>query len=172
MDTETLVTMAQEGDEGAFYNLIKENKIKLYKIAYSYLKNEEDSLEAIQETTYRAYKQIKKIKEPRYFNTWLIRILINYCIDELKRKERWLPITEEPKGQDSINCNKLELDMAIDKLEDRYKQVIILRYFEDLTVKDIAEVFDCPQGTVKTWIHKAMAELRKVMGEDGALDGR
>ena len=69
MNIESLVVAAKQGDDEAFYMLIDENKAQLYKIAYSYMKNEVDVLEAIQETTYKAYMKIRKLREPKYFST-------------------------------------------------------------------------------------------------------
>lgn len=83
---EQLVIKAIAGNEAAFIELMKMYKIDLYKTGLSFLKNEEEALEAIQEVTYRAYKSIRKIKEPAYFKTWLMRIMINYCQDQLKKK--------------------------------------------------------------------------------------
>lgn len=88
MDDFTLVLRAKKGDETAFYSLMMNHKEQLFKIAYSYLKNEQDALEAIQEVTFRAFKHIRKLKEPDFFSTWLIRILINHCNDELHKKKR------------------------------------------------------------------------------------
>ncbi|MEX2104755.1 MAG: sigma-70 family RNA polymerase sigma factor, partial [Bacilli bacterium] len=90
MQHELMVHAAKNGDDDAFYRLILDNKEKMYRIAYSYFKNETDALEAIQEVTYRAYVRIKKLREPQYFNTWLIRIMINYCLDEMKKGNRFV----------------------------------------------------------------------------------
>ena len=65
---------------------------RLYRIAYAYLHNEDDALEVIQESTYRAYRNLKKLKQPNYFETWLIRILLNCCADERKRQGRFRPV--------------------------------------------------------------------------------
>ncbi|UUZ92843.1 hypothetical protein LJK87_47525 [Paenibacillus sp. P25] len=88
MTLEERVRAAQRGDDEAFYALVSEDKERLYRIGYAYLKNETEVLEAIQEVTCRAYMKVRKLKEPKYFHTWLIRILIHYCIDEQKRKRK------------------------------------------------------------------------------------
>lgn len=170
LDFDTLVIAAQEGDDEAFYQLISENKVKLYKIAFSYLKNEEEALEAMQETTYRAYIKIKKVKEPKYFNTWLVRIMINYCFDELKRQKKCLPMLKEQEISQEMNSEKIEIEWAIDRLQPKYRDVIVLKYFEDLRIQDIALVLECPEGTVKTWLNKALIELRNNLREGGVID--
>jgi RNA polymerase sigma factor (sigma-70 family) len=88
LETDALIRAACRGDEEVFTALIEEHKAKLYRIAYAHFKNEQDSLEALQETDYRAFKGIRKFKDPQYFSTWITRILLNYCADELKRRGR------------------------------------------------------------------------------------
>lgn len=105
MSTEEWARSAQQGDHEAFQRLLMGERERLYSIAYAYLHNESDALEAIQETTCGAYVKLGKLREPRYFRTWLIRILIRYCIDEQKRKRRTLPLyaASEPLAADLAN---------------------------------------------------------------------
>ncbi|MCD8510993.1 MAG: RNA polymerase sigma factor [Bacillus sp. (in: Bacteria)] len=166
-----LITKTKKGDDSAFYELISTRKTQLYRMALTYLKNEEDALEAIQEVTYRAYKKLKKLRQPELFQTWLIRILINYCHDEWKRKKRMAPttdsiqpITSEPKSVDKEM--RMTLHQSIDQLKSHYRDVIILKFFEDMTVPQIAEVIEKPEGTVKTWLRRALQELKIELREE------
>ncbi|UOE94926.1 sigma-70 family RNA polymerase sigma factor [Alkalihalobacillus sp. LMS39] len=158
---EQLVVQAKKGNSEAFYELMILNKEKLYRIALSYLRNEQEALEALQEVTYRAFKQIKKLKQPSYFSTWLIRILINYCIDEQKKKGKVITFAEveQPSYQDN-HALTLDVQIQITKLRSEYQHVLILRYFQDLTIPEIARVLEKPEGTIKTWIHQAINELK------------
>ena len=88
MNEKLLVKKAIKGDQEAFLALMHSYEEALYRAAISYLKNEGDALEAIQEVTYRAYRSIKTVKEPAYFKTWLIRIMMNYCQDVIKKSKR------------------------------------------------------------------------------------
>ncbi|TVX99672.1 sigma-70 family RNA polymerase sigma factor [Cohnella terricola] len=170
MDTEQLARAASQGDDEAFYLLINAEKERLYRIAYSYLRNEADALEAIQETTCRAYGKLRQLKEPKYFLTWYIRILIHCCIDEQKRRRRaffpWNLSERAPEPQGDTD-DKLELEEAIGKLEPRYRHVIILKYYQDMTLTEIARLLEKPEGTIKTWLHKALAQLRQQIGREG-----
>lgn len=160
MDAKTF-KKAQKGDETAFFQIISEQKKQLYRVAYSYLKNEQDALEAIQEVTFRAYKNIKKVKEPKFFATWITRIMINYCVDELKRKKRLL--LQEYEDNNSIienHDNRIRVQEALQQLEPKYQEIIILKYYQDLTIEQIAENLGRPTGTVKTWLNKALTFLR------------
>ena len=169
MDGIVLLKAAKKGDSEAFFQLFSKHKEKLYRIALSYLKNEQEALEAIQEVTFRSFKNIKKVREPKYFSTWITRIMMNYCIDELKRRKRFIPgetdlltesITEE-------NDNRIGMESAIQTLEPNLQEVIILKYFQDFTIDQIAEQLDRPVGTIKTWLNRALQLLRKQITREG-----
>lgn len=124
---ESLVKKAKKGDDQAFYELIIEHKAQMYRIALSYLKNEADSLEAIQEVTFRAFKQIKKLKEPSFFSTWLIRILINYCIDEQKRKQKVVVVLNEQKiEQYQEPKSRIAMKTTVSQLKPHFQHVILI----------------------------------------------
>ncbi|KAA0550385.1 sigma-70 family RNA polymerase sigma factor [Bacillus sp. BGMRC 2118] len=169
MENEVLIKRAIKGDEQAFYTLMLEHKEQLYRMAFSYLRNQEDSLEALQEVTYRAFKAIKTVREPAYFTTWLVRIMLNYCNDELRKKKRVSVQSHEFEHMTASedHLERIELEEAVDALDERSKQVITLKYFHDYKISDIAKVMDCPEGTVKTWLHKALNGLRKQFEDKG-----
>jgi RNA polymerase sigma-70 factor, ECF subfamily len=164
------VRRAIKGNKKAFQELMEEEKTKLYKIAYVYMKNEADALEVFQETVYKALISIHNLKEERYFSTWLTRILINTAVDLLKRKKRIIPMERdalERKSSPYIQSEKYpELLEAVMELDEKYKEVLILRFYKDYTVKEIANFLDCPEGTVKTNIHRGINFLRGKMKED------
>ncbi|MBB6675656.1 sigma-70 family RNA polymerase sigma factor [Cohnella nanjingensis] len=166
------VLAAQAGDDEVFYELVSSQKHKLYAIAYAYLKNESDALDAIQEATCRAYAKLRKLKEPGYFHTWLIRILIHHCIDEQKRRSRALPLYLIPESLVAeLNLeDRIVLRIAIDRLPPNYRHIIILKYDQDMTLTEIAKLLEKPEGTVKTWLNKALKELRVSFGREGGYD--
>lgn len=167
MGNEELVMKAQKGDEEAFYKLIYSIKDKLYSIAYCYLKSESDALEAVQEVTCRAYMKLSKLKEPRFFSTWLIKILINYCIDEQKRRKKVIDFKEIEESHEEKSIESMMLQEAIEKLQPKYKNIIMLKYFQDMKAADIARVLDCPEGTIKTWCSRALKELETILNKEG-----
>lgn len=133
------IKKAKKGNDRVFQELIEEEKNKLYRIAYLYVKNEDDALDIVQETVYKAYISIKNLKNINYFSTWITRILINSALDFIKKKSRIIPIDEfshlpnieehEHEMEDSI-----DLVEAIERLNEPYKTVIILRYYKDFTI--------------------------------------
>lgn len=165
MEVMTLIKKAKKGDDGAFYELMQIHKIQLLKIAFSYLRNEEDSLEALQEVTFRAYRSIHKVKEAQYFSTWLIRIMLNYCHDQARRKKR---IADGNGLLDNLSeisdpNQTLEIQEALEKIDSRCREVIILKYYHDLKITDIAEILQSPESTIKTWLYKGLKALRSQM---------
>lgn len=166
------VKMAKKGDDNAFYELMQERKEMLYKTAYTYVRNREDALDIVQETVYRAYCSVKKLKEPAFFNTWLIRILINCSLDYMKKKKTIVPMDEifENSIADITDKDReqiIDLRYAVDKLDDRCKTVVILKYFHDMTIEQISDILECPSGTIKSYLHKALIELRLELKEGG-----
>lgn len=165
---EQLAIRAVKGDEQAFLQLMGMYKMDLYKTALAYMKNKEEAIEAIQEITYRAYKNVKKVKEPTYFKTWLIRIMINYCNDQLKMKSR-VVLNEEMIHLQGVtdSLDALEMEEALESLDSRSREIITMKYFNGLKIKEIAAVLECPEGTVKTWLYKALESLRNKLDEKG-----
>ncbi|MPQ44554.1 sigma-70 family RNA polymerase sigma factor [Clostridium tarantellae] len=171
MIQELKVKKAIKGNEQAFEELINDCKENLYKTAFAYVKNEEQALDIVGETIYKAYTSIEKLKEPKYFNTWITRILINTTLTYIKKNSRIVYLEDNVTIKD-IPCKqqdlveKMYIWQAIDSLEHKHKEIIILKYFDDLTVSEISKVLDYPIGTVKTYLNKALTKLRSFMRED------
>ena len=170
VDTSEKIKLALRGDDNAFYELINERKSQLYKTAYAYVKNKEEAIDIVSETVCKAFISIKKLREPSLFNTWLTRILINTSLDCLKKNSKVVPLDENlrtdafiiPKDDDQI----IDLKIAVDRLNGKLKTIVILKYFEDMTLVEIAKILQCPLGTVKTMLHKALGELRLDLKEE------
>ncbi len=145
--------------EDKFIIQIDAMKQQLYRIAFLYLKNESSALEAVDETIYLAYKNLKKLREPEFFKTWVTRILINVCKKELrhKKKEELLEVFPEQSQED---YDSLPLKEAISKLPQELQLIINLRYFNDYTLVETSKILKLPQGTVATRQRKALSLLR------------
>ena len=164
---EIKVRKAIKGDKDAFLDLIESQKEKLYKIAYTYVKNEQDALDIIQETICKAYVSLETLKKPRYFNTWLIKILMNVALTTVNKNKKVMYLEDKEIIQHTnpiSECNdRLDLITELDKLPQKYKDVIVLKYFDDLTIKEIANVLDIPIGTARTNLYRGLENLRKSM---------
>lgn len=165
-----LIKESMKGNKESFGILIKNNKEYLYKMAFLYVKDEQDALEVIHETVYRAFLNIEKLKKAKFFNTWITRILINVSIDFLKRKGKNQMLDESTpiiKEKCEISTEeKLDLYNAIDLLNDNYKTVIIMMYFNDMKIKDISKVMETPENTVKTYLRRAKQALGEILKEE------
>lgn len=89
MEKYNLVLNAIKGDEYAFELLIKQESGKLYRTAFLYVRNKEDALDVVQDTVYKAYQSITRLRNPEYFSTWLIKILIRTAFRSLEEKKKW-----------------------------------------------------------------------------------
>lgn len=170
MDDIDIARKAIKGDEEAFVTLMQIHKEALLQTALAFLKNEHDALEALQETTYRAFKKIGSLKEPAYAKTWLIRITINYCQDQLKKDKRYV---RDGKSADSAvldDLTQLELQEALSTLTAGEQQLIYMKYFQDVKIKDIAALEKIPEGTVKSRLHKTLRTLRSHFEGKGEMD--
>ncbi|WP_342599971.1 sigma-70 family RNA polymerase sigma factor [Psychrobacillus sp. FSL H8-0483] len=170
MSEKKLVEKAIKGNEDAFLELIHSYQEALYRTAISYLKNEGDALEAVQEVTYRAYRSLKTVKEPAYFKTWLIRIMMNYCQDVIKKSKREV-LEERILGMQGVSedFTFLEVEEALLNLSDYNRELLHLKYFEDVKIKDIAVMWNTPEGTIKTRLHKALRAFRHNFEEKGEM---
>lgn len=175
-DITLIVKKAKKGDDKAFSELINMNKEKLYKTAYIYVKNEQDALDILSDTIYKAYLNLNKLKNPQFFNTWIVRILITTAADKAKNNRKILYIDdyEQVKSEEIHNMNNsdfnipknLDLYNAIDKLDTKYKNVVILRYFQDMTISQIAKILNYPEGTVKSYLFRALKKLKIELKEE------
>ena len=170
LDTIRKIKLAKRGDDNAFYELLSERKSQLYKTAFAYVKNKEEAMDIVSETVYKAYISIKKLKEPSLFNTWLTRILINTSLDSINKNSKFISF-EENVSSDALlitvdNEKIIDIKVAVDRLQGKYKTIVILKYFQDLTLVEIAKTLQCPLGTVKTMLYKALGELRLDLKEE------
>lgn len=158
-----------KGDSDAFTELVKLHKVSLYKIAYSYVKDEQKAMDILQEATYKGLINIKKLNNPQFFKTWITKILINVAIDYTKKDANVLYLDEKMPlvaKSDTVTVEeKVDLYDAIDRLRDKYKMAIILKYFNDMTDEQISDKMGIPVNTVKSYLRRAKDELKHILKE-------
>ena len=148
-----------------FGKRIENIRLRLYKTALLYLGSEAFALDAVDEAVYKALCSYKKLRQPEYFDTWITRILINECYNELRRQKRFRPLEELTEGA-TEEFDTLPLKEAIRKLPRELKEVVILRYFAGYTLIETAETLQIPQGTVATRQRKALKVLKLELSEE------
>ena len=180
MDLSTQQTLVRKilkhGSINSFELLVSEHTEHMYRIAYRVFGNPHDASDMTQEALIKAYKSLENFKFDSKFSTWLYRITMNTCIDEYRRRNKRMgdvsidAVYEEDFGvsnspQDILERNETAIMVreAIDKLSDEHKRVVILRDIEGLSYAEIAVIEDISEGTVKSRINRARAELRKIL---------
>lgn len=155
-------------DKNSLEEQIAEHVLKYkenhYRLAYSYVKNSDDALDIVQEAVYKAIYSKDSLKNPNYLKTWFYRILVNTSIDFIRKKRNIEVVDKEIlENLDSGTADDYEnfdLKKAMDNLPDNCRTVIVLRYFEDLKIEEIAEILNENVNTVKTRLYKSLKTLR------------
>lgn len=138
---------------------------KLFKTAYIYLGSESDALDAVDEAVYKALCGYKKLRQEEYFDTWITRILINECHNELRRRKRLVPLEDLPETA-AEDFDSLPLKEALARLPGELRDVVVLRFFSGCTVEETARVLKIPCGTAATRQRKALRLLRLELSEE------
>lgn len=149
---------------------IIENQELFYRLAYSYVKNPDNALDIVQDSIYKAFTSINSLKNPSYMKTWLYRIIVNTSIDFIRRNKREVIMDNDillsiDKGI-MDKYSDFDLKVTIDNLPENYKSIIILRFFEDLKINDIANILDENVNTIKTRLYKSLEVLRLSMDDN------
>lgn len=162
------VKRAKRGDKEAFCNLIRINKIAIYRVAKSILNNEEDIEDAVSESILKAYKNIQALKQEVFFKTWLIRIVINESNNLYKKRAKEIAVDKDHFKNIKVNDNYKDLSLynAINSLDEDLRITTILFYFEDMKYKDIAKVLNVKEGTIKSRLSRAKEKLYNILKEE------
>lgn len=149
-------------DKQFFTEEVKAAERSLYRIARSYLSSDHDAADAVQEALLRAWSKRNTLNEPRFFRTWLTRIVINACKDERKRLKRVTPVETVPEPeQERQAVPHDELMEALRALDVKYRVPLVLFYLDGYSVQEIAGMLTLPQGTVKNRLYRAKDKLRE-----------
>jgi RNA polymerase sigma-70 factor (ECF subfamily) len=158
---------------------IKEKKLKdyivnnqesFYKIAYSYVKNQDDALDIVHDSICKALSKLDSLKDEEVIKPWFYKILANSSIDYIRKNNKYVTLSEE-KLANEYNSNDIytdvDLERALEKLPEEYRIIIVLRYFEDMKIDDIANVLSQNTNTIKTKLYTGLRRLKiKIETED------
>ncbi|MEG2812288.1 MAG: sigma-70 family RNA polymerase sigma factor [Clostridium sp.] len=150
-----------------FEEFVVENQIYLYKMAFTYLKSEEDALDIVQESILKAYKSLRKIENKNYLKTYVTRIVINTSLTYMKKEKRTLTYSPEILGDMVDKMDRVEdIEVNINVLDDELRGIIVLKYYYGYTIREVSEILLIKESDVKNRIHKALNLLRKDIKED------
>ncbi len=178
-----LVAQAKQGNMGAFEALYNLHKAPIFHVALAITGDRHMAEEILQEVFLRVYKHIQNVRSGTPLAPWLYRITVNLTYDMTAKQHRgqtmlqrlrdWLPVTplKSPERQvEEQEFQKLVFE-AINKLEFRQRTTLVLFYLQGFSMAEIAEIMDCPLGTVKSRLHYARVNLRKALLADDRLLG-
>jgi len=139
-------------------------KESLYRIAYSYMNNQTLAMDALDEAIYKGYLNRKKLKNTDFFKTWLTRIVINECLQMLRKRKREILIDQIPE-EATEEYDRLPMKEAIRKLSEDLSNIIYLRFYGRYTLAETAVILGLPPGTVATRERRALTLLRLELEE-------
>lgn len=164
--------------EETFARLFHQYKNLVFKTAFLLLNDRQEAEDALQEVYLRVYKALPTFDlEKGAFTTWLYRITVNYCLDQRRRHRPVILPLDKMHSLAGANLPRFAEQMengdavfrAVERLSDKLRAVLILRYYLDLSYKEIAEVLEIPEGTVKSRLDLALKTLRRVLESDNRL---
>jgi RNA polymerase sigma-70 factor, ECF subfamily len=179
-----LVRDAQRGDTGAFEELVARHRDKLYARALSMMRNEEEAIDLSQEAWVKGWQRLTQFQGESSFSTWMTRIVINLCLDELRKQKRRRAESIEEMDEESggverqmpvVTINPTErlergelrqrIDRALGQLSYEHRTVLVLHEFEEMEYKQIAKAMDCSIGTVMSRLFYARRKLAALLAD-------
>lgn len=160
MKMDLLIKKARGHDQAAFGQLMEQQGAAMYKVAKAILKNDDDVADAMQETALTCWEKIDTLKNQQYFRTWLIRILINHCNAIYRQQRRRTPEKkEETYVQDNGYANA-EWEVFLTRFDKKYRTVIILYYVQGFKTREIAEILQENESTIRSRLAAARQKLK------------
>jgi RNA polymerase sigma-70 factor, ECF subfamily len=179
-----LVQAAQRGDTGAFEELVARHRDRLYARAFSMMRNEEEALDLCQEAWIKGWQRLRQFQGEASFGTWMTRIVINLCLDQLRRQKRHRTESIEEMDQESggverqmpvVTVNptsgleraelRQRIDRALGQLSHEHRTVLVLHEFEEMEYKVIARTVGCSIGTVMSRLFYARRKLAALLAD-------
>ena len=181
---EALVQAAKAGDMSAFEELVARHRDKIYARAHSMMRNEEEAIDLSQEAWVKGWQRLKQFHGDSGFTTWMTRIVINLCLDQLRRRKRQRAGSIEEMDEESggverqmpvVTVNPTErleraelrqrIDQALGQLSDAHRMVVVLHEFEGMEYKAIAQTVGCSMGTVMSRLFYARRKLAALLAD-------
>lgn len=163
-----LLSLVESKKEKELKKYIIENKESLYKFAYTYVRNEDDALDIVHDAICKALTNIKNIKDINSIKPWVFQIVYNSAMDYIRKNKKYVITDNDLELENLIIYDEykdIDLQRALDLLPEKYRTVIILRYFEDMKISDIAHMLNENENTIKTRIYKALNKLKISVAE-------
>ena len=162
-----VIKRAKMGDKEELLKLIMSQKQDYYRLAYIFMKNQDDVLDAMEDMILKVFENIQRLKEVAAFYSWSKTILVNCCKTNLKRKNRVILIRNIPEGSHEdvfqVKDEQLDIEKHLETLNQKYQEILKLRYYLDMDYESMAAILKIPVGTVKSRIHTGLQKLKQSM---------
>ncbi|MDO4166269.1 MAG: RNA polymerase sigma factor [Eubacteriales bacterium] len=170
LERERLVREAQAGDQNAFTELLRANELRMYKVARSFLSCEDDIADVMQESVLQAYLHLPNLKQAAYFQTWLIRIVINQCKNMLAQQRRVVCMEQvQEQGYEESGFDKLAFEDLMSRLDEKYRQIMLLYYGEGYSIREISDLLEMKQATVCSRLARGRKRYLEISKLDGTI---
>ena len=160
-----LAQLASKGDEDSFVALCEAMKTTLFRTAKGILGDETLALDAVSEAVFRAYRGIRRLREPKHAATWFTRILINAANDIYKKRKIELTLDTVHDSPYYDDHSQLDFETMIESLAPELREIISLKYYSGFTLEEISHILKTPAGTVKSRLNRALKQLRQEVEE-------
>jgi RNA polymerase sigma-70 factor (ECF subfamily) len=183
-DDQTLVRAARRGDMAAFEELVARHRDRVYARAYSMMRNEEEAVDLSQEAWVKGWQRLRQFQGESSFGTWMTRIIINLCLDQLRKQKRQRTESIEAMDEESggverqmpvVTANptagleraelRQRIDRALGQLSYEHRTVLVLHEFEEMEYKEIARTMGCSIGTVMSRLFYARRKLAVLLAD-------
>ena len=183
-DDKTLVRASQSGDMAAFEELVARHRDRIYARAYSMMRNEEEAVDLSQEAWVKGWQRLRQFQGDSSFGTWMTRVVINLCLDQLRKQKRQRTESIEAMDEESggverhmpvVTANptaglergelRQRIDQALGLLSYEHRTVLVLHEFEEMEYKEIARTMGCSMGTVMSRLFYARRKLAVLLAD-------
>lgn len=180
MELPELVTRARDGDHDAFATLVRGTSARLDATAWLIVRDRELARDAVQEALLRAWRDLPRLRDPGRFEAWLHRLLVNSCLEVVRRRRRRsIEVELQPIHEHHVSdpagtvADWDELERAFNHLSADQRATVVLHYFVGLPVAEVAATLGVPDGTVKSRLNRSLAMMRvSVVIDRGDPEGR
>ena len=150
-----------------FCTYIKAYRLNMFRLAKSILHNDSDAEDATSEAILKAYKNLDNLKSYASFKPWIMKIVVNEAYNLARQRQKVLYLQEMEFSQESTSDDSAELWSVVNTLEEEFRIITVLYYYEDMSIKEISQTLGLPIGTVKSRLGRARQKLKALLTEEG-----
>lgn len=175
MDDRQLVERCLAGDGDGIRAFIERFQGDVFSLCLRQLSHRQDAEDVTQETLVRAVRHLRQWDKVRPLKPWILTIAVNRCRTHLSRRNVRVRIVESSIDPPGVKCRvggfdlAEELQLALNQLREEYRTCFLLFHQQELSIQEVADTMNCPEGTIKTWLHRARRELAELLRARGVV---